>query len=117
MTWNRGKTGNPGGESYAERRVREMESLVMPTLHTAQPMDLEATGPLTVARVADYLGIGRSRVHQLDHVLQPTRCACGVRLYSAAIVITYARQRGLDREVLSRARSEWMHELRRRMRQ
>lgn len=115
MTWHRGQSGNPGGQSHGERLIREMESLVMPALHTAQPMDLEAAGPLTVARVADYLGVGRSRVHQLDHVLQPTRCACGVRLYSAATVLTYARQREIDREALMRARSEWMHELRRRL--
>lgn len=116
MTWARGQSGNPGGQSHGERLLREMESLVAPTtLDSAQPMDLEAAGPLTVARVADYLGIGRSRLHQLDDVLRPERCACGARRYDPAAVEAYEAQRELDRAALSRARSARMRELRRRL--
>lgn len=78
MTWPRGRSGNPGGQSYGERLLREMESLVTPTtLDSAQPMDLQGEGPLTASFVADFLGVGRSRVHQLDDVLKPERGACG----------------------------------------
>jgi hypothetical protein len=117
MTWHRGQSANPGGQSHAERRVREMESLITPTtFDSVQPTDLEA-GPLTAALVGDYLGIGRHRVHQLDGELRPERCACGCRIYSPAAVVAYAQKRELDREVLALARSERMRELRRRMRQ
>jgi hypothetical protein len=67
--------------------------------------------------VADYLGIGRSRVHQLDGELKPERGACGCRVYDPAAVLAYARKRELDREALALARAERMRELRRRMHQ
>jgi hypothetical protein len=70
---------------------------------------------LTASFVADFLGIGRSRVHQLDDVLKPKRCACGCRVYDPAAVLAYAQKRQLDRAALSRARSARMRELRRRL--
>jgi hypothetical protein len=115
--WVRGQSANPGGQSHAERRVREMESLVIPTTFDGvQPTDLEAS-PLTASFVADFLGVSRFRVHQLDGELKPERGACGCRIYDPAAVLAYARKRELEREALARARSERMRELRRRMRQ
>lgn len=116
MKWPRGQSPNPGGFSHGERLFREMEALVMSTVDTAQPMDPEGP-PVTVAHVAAYLGVTRSRIHQLDGALKPARAACGCRTYDRGTVLAYARQRELEREALARARSEWMRELRRRMRQ
>jgi hypothetical protein len=66
--------------------------------------------------VALRLGITRQRVVQLDDVLRPERCACGVRCYDPAAVAAYEAQREVDRAALSRARSARMRELRRRLR-
>jgi DNA-binding transcriptional MerR regulator len=70
---------------------------------------------MTASQVADRLGVSRSRVHQLDAELRPERCACGTRLYNADAVAAYAVKRAADLAALSRARSAWMRELRKRL--
>lgn len=86
------------------------------TFDIAQLTEAECEAlPLTASFVAAYLGVTRSRVHQLDAELQPTRCACGVRIYSQATVVAFAKKREGDRPALSQARSARMRELRRRL--
>lgn len=119
--WVRGQSGNPGGQSLGERFCRAADEVwrdfvSSTTFDIAQLTEAECEAlPLTASLVAVYLGITRQRVHQLDAELQPTRCACGCRRYDQATVVAYAKKREGDREALSRARSERMRELRRRL--
>lgn len=121
MTWSRGQSGNPGGQPLAARFIRELDEawqrlVTTTTFDIAQLTEAECEAlPLTASLVAAYLGITRQRVHQLDAELQPTRCACGVRVYSQPAVVAYAQKRGEDREALALARSERMRELRKRL--
>jgi len=71
---------------------------------------------VTSGEVAFRLGVGRSRVHQLDGELLPTRCACGVRIYDESTVAAYEAKRARDRMALSLARRERMLALRERHR-
>jgi hypothetical protein len=67
---------------------------------------------MTVVEVAARLGVGRSRVHGLDHELNPERCACGQRRYTEAAVAAYEARRAVAREALSKQRAARMHAIR-----
>jgi hypothetical protein len=119
--WAPGQSGNPGGQSRGFRLLREMDEAwrrlaATTTFDIAQLTEAECEAlPLTTSFVAAYLGVTRSRVHQLDAELQPTRCACDCRIYSQAAVVACAKKRESDRAALSRARAARMRELRRRL--
>jgi DNA-binding transcriptional MerR regulator len=53
--------------------------------------------PLTVIHAAERLGVSRTRVIQLDPVLQPRRSETGVRLYRADAIDRVARTRAARR--------------------
>jgi hypothetical protein len=54
---------------------------------------MQTPAPIYVADVARVLGVGRTRVLQMDAVLQPTRDAQGRRVYTAErLAIVVARR-------------------------
>lgn len=70
---------------------------------------------MTASQVADRLGVSRSRVHQLDPELHPTRCACGARRYDPRVVAAYEAKRESARVQLALSRAARMRELRQRL--
>jgi hypothetical protein len=67
---------------------------------------------VTSGQVAGLFGVSRSRVYQFDAELHPTRCPCGARVYSAAVVEAFAARRAADLAALSKAKADRMRAIR-----
>jgi hypothetical protein len=67
---------------------------------------------VTSGQVAGLFGVSRSRVYQFDAELRPERCACGARVYSAAVVEAFAARRAAQLAELSKARADRMRTIR-----